>query len=175
MTSHSSATAREQSPHANRTTRTATIIDALKRRAQARLNDRSLDSDSRAILRYALETNDPWLAKLVRQAEAGESIDDTLASPQTVETETRENSLQASGEDKIEALAEMICRGADESPAALLVLMRMLETSAHPKVIANTVKHYAFVRCGELNLFGMVDAQIAVLEIELLPRNTALS
>ena len=34
-------------------------MDALKRRAQAVLNDKSIDSQSRAIIRYALEINDP--------------------------------------------------------------------------------------------------------------------
>lgn len=72
MANHSSATVRE--PHATRTSRTNTIINALKRRAQAVVNDKSIDPRSRAILRYALEVNDPWLARLVRRADAGESI-----------------------------------------------------------------------------------------------------
>jgi hypothetical protein len=46
--------------------------------------------------------------------------------------------------------------------------MGKLQNSTHPKVIANTAKHLAFTRCGELNFCGMVDAQIAVLESELL-------
>jgi hypothetical protein len=71
-------------------------------------------------------------------------------------------------EEKIEALAEMICRGGDEPAAALLVLMGMLENSTHPKVIANTAKHFAFTCCGESNLYGMVDAQTALVEGELL-------
>ena len=75
MANDSSASVRE-TPHANRTTRTATIMNALKERAQAVLNDKSIDPQSRAIIRYALETNDPWLAKLVRRAEAGETIVD---------------------------------------------------------------------------------------------------
>jgi hypothetical protein len=29
------------------------------------------------------------------------------------------------------------------------------------------VKHFAFTRCGEFNLYGMVDSQIAVLERQL--------
>ena len=58
----------------------------------------------------------------------------------------------------------MICRAGDESAAALFVLMGTLENSTHPKLLANTAKHHAFTRCGELNLFGMVDAQIAVVE-----------
>ena len=62
MTSNTSPTAREETSHANQTTRTNTIINALKRRAQAVLNDRSLDAQSRAIIRYALASNDPWLA-----------------------------------------------------------------------------------------------------------------
>ena len=75
MTRHSSATTREQTPHANQTTRTATIINALTRRAQAVLNDTSIDRQTRAIIRYGLETHDPWLAELVRRAEARESIE----------------------------------------------------------------------------------------------------
>ena len=43
------------------------------------------------------------------------------------------------------------------------------------KEVANTVKHFAFTRCGEFNLFGMVDAQIAVVEGELLANNTLVS
>lgn len=32
------------------------------------------------------------------------------------------------------------------------------------------VKHFAFTRCGEFNVYGMVDAQIAVVEGELLAK-----
>jgi len=68
-------------------------------------------------------------------------------------------------------LAELICRAGDEpetKSAALLVLMAVLENASHPKALANTAKHFAFSRCGELNVYGMVDSQIAVLESELL-------
>ena len=85
MLKHGSASMREETPHgtdgpthATRTTRTATIVNALRRRAQAILNDKSIDAQSRAIIRYSLEVNDPWLAELVRRAEAGERIDDTI-------------------------------------------------------------------------------------------------
>jgi hypothetical protein len=150
MTTHSSATARQQTSHVNRTTRTATIMNALKERAQAALNDPSLDDQSRATLRHALETNDPWLAELVRRADAPDEVD--------------------SSRRKIEALAEIICGAGDQSAAALFVLMGTLQDSTEPEAIANTVKHFAFTRCGELNVFGMVDAQIAVVEGELLAR-----
>jgi len=53
--------------------------------------------------------------------------------------------------------------------------MGTLENSTHPKVLANAAKHYAFTRCGEFNLFGIVDAQIAVVESELLASDTLLS
>ena len=76
--------------------------------------------------------------------------------------------LDGSSEDKIQALAVMICQASDESAAALLVLMATLENAAHPKVLANQAKHLAFTRCGELNFHGMVDAQIASIEGELL-------
>ena len=69
-----------EAPHTNRTTTTATIINALKRRAQAVLNDTSIDPQSRAIIRYAMKINDPWLAELVRRADAGESLFDTVDS-----------------------------------------------------------------------------------------------
>ena len=163
MASHSSASTREHTPHANRTTRTATIIDALKRRARSVLKDESIDARSRAIIRKGLETNDPWLAELVRRADEGENISETIDCSQTPET----NGVD-SREDKIEALAEIICRGADESAAALFVLMGAFQNSADPKALANTIKHFAFTRCGELNFCGMVDAQIEVLESELL-------
>lgn len=144
MANHSSAPARERTPHANRTTRTNAIINVLKQRAQAVLNDETLDAQSRAILRHALETNDPWLAEMLRRADV---------------TPERE---------KIEALAEIICSGGDKPAAALLVLMGMLQNSTEPTALAHTVKHFAFTRCGELNVNGMVDAQIAMLESELL-------
>ena len=47
-----------------------------------------------------------------------------------------------------------------------------LENSAHPKALANVAKHLAFTRCGQFNLYGMIDAQIAVVEDKLLARNT---
>ena len=137
-------------------------MNALKRRAQAVLNDKSIDARSRAIIRYALETNDPWLAELVRRADAGEDVVDNLRSIDTNEDDV--------SEEKIAALAEMICRAGDEpstKSAALLVLMAALEHATHPRALANMVKHLAFTRCGELNFSGMVDAQIAVVESEL--------
>ena len=38
------------------------------------MNDKSIDAGSRAIIRYGLETNDPWLAELVGRVETGENI-----------------------------------------------------------------------------------------------------
>ena len=147
MGTHSNATTRPETSHVNRTTRTATIQNALKQRAQAVLNDESLDDQSRAILRLALDTNDPWLAELVRRADAGK--DD-------------------SSRRKVEALAEIVCAAGDQSAAALFALMGTMQNSTEPEALANIVKHFAFTRCGEFNVFGMVDAQIAVVEGELL-------
>ena len=163
MASHSSATVREQTPHVNRTTRTNTIITALQRRAQSVLDDESIDAQSRAIIRYALETNDPWLAELVRRADDGEDVVENLQN--ISETE------DGAGEEKIATLVEIICRGGDEAAtksAALLVLMAALESDTHPRALANAAKHLAFTRCGELNFSGIVDAQIPVFESELL-------
>jgi hypothetical protein len=123
------------------------------------LNDKSIDAESRAIIRCALETNDPWLAELVRRADAGEEVVEDLQSIETTNDET---------EEKIAALAEMICRAGDHRAAALLVLIAKIESASHPKALVNTAKHLAFTRCGELNFGGMVDSQIAILERDLL-------
>jgi hypothetical protein len=171
MANHSSATVRE-TPHATQTTQ-ITISDALRRRARSVINDRFIDPEWRKIIRYALEINDPWLADLVRRADSGERIFDAIDF--SLEPETN---VDDSSEDKIEALVELICRAGDEpetKSAALLVLMSTLENATHPKVLANTAKHLAFNRCGDLNLLGMVDAQIAMLEGELLAGNTLVS
>ena len=162
MANHSSAGVRE-TPHARRPSRTNTIMEALTRRARAVLNDKTVDPQSRAIIRYAMEIHDPWLARLVRRAEAGE---DVIENMQTVEAEE-----DGPGEGRIAALAEMICRDGDEpamKAAALVLLMSVMETATDPRAPANTVKRIALTRCGELNYCGVVDAQIATFESELL-------
>lgn len=183
MVNHTSAREREETPRTTRSAKKKTlnlngtsknnISDAIKRRTQALIKNRSVDASSRAVLRYGLETNDPWLSELVRRADAGETIIDNMDAPKTLQANNNDSS-----EEKIEALAAIICRAGDEpavKSAALLVLMATLENAAHPKALANTAKHFAFTRCGELNLNGMVDAQIAVLEGELLARNALVA
>lgn len=169
MANHSSATVR-QTPHSNHLSRTNTIVNALIRRAQAVLNDQSIDPQSRAIVRYAMERNDPWLARLVRHADAGEAVVDGVGFEEP--PETYDDDLD---EEKIEMFMEMICRAGDEPEtraAALFVLMATLENSAHPKALANAAKHFAFTRCGEFNLYGMIDAQIDLIEDKLLAGKT---
>ena len=144
MSNLTSARLREETPHS----------DALKRRAQSIINNKSIDAETRTIIRYGLEIDDPWLPELVRCVDAGESIIDNL--------------YVHSSEEKIEALTDLICRAGDEPSAALLVLLSTLENSTHPKALANTAKHLAFTRCGELNVYDMVEAQIAALEDKLL-------
>jgi len=108
------------------------------------------------------------LPELVRRADAGETLLD----------EAGYLNISSADEEKIEALAELICRAGDEAgtkSAALLVLMSTLENASHPKALANLVKHFAFTRCGELNFNGVVEAQIAVFESELLGDDTLVS
>ena len=174
MLNHSSAAEREETPHTNNLNQNQNdtpgfnrcIAVAYSRRAESVINDRSIDPQTRALIRYALETNDPWLAELLRRVDAGESLVDTVDFTQEPHA-SNDDDLYV---DKIEALAEMICRGGDEpdtKSAALLVLMAALEDSPHPKVLANTAKHYAFNQCAERNLCGMVDAETRVLEDQL--------
>jgi len=169
MTTHTSATALEEKPHETETT-TITITDALRRRAQSVINDTSIDPQWRSIIRYALEINDPWLPDLVQRAETDENIIDTFESLRTPDADEDESTVR-----KIETLAEIICRAGDEPTAALFVLMGIVEDSTYPKELANTAKHFAFSRCAELNLYGIVDAQMAVIEGELLASNRLTS
>ena len=176
MLNHSSAT-----PHTiksttntslttNGTSTTNTISDALRRRARAVIINKTVDARTRAVIRYGLETNDPWLPELVRRVNAGEAIVDDmnfLPPSETSQEDLSDGTIEAPAE-KLEALAEMICQAGDEPSAALLVLMSMLEKSTHPKALANLTKHFVFSRYGELNVNGMVDTQIAVLEGQLL-------
>jgi hypothetical protein len=78
MTVHGSATALEQKPHETEPTTTITISDELKRRAESVINSTPIDPQWRPIIRYALEINDPWLPDLVRRAESGERIVDSI-------------------------------------------------------------------------------------------------
>jgi hypothetical protein len=117
-----------------------------------------------------LETDDPWVAELLPRAEAGETVIDTIDFPQTPEPYDDKSSVE-----RIEALTEIICAAGGEATAALFVLMGTLQNSPQPEMLANAAKHYAFTRCGELNLFGMVDAQIAVVEGELLAGSNIVS
>lgn len=162
MSSHSSVSTRKDEPHETEKTQ-ITISDALRRRAQAVINDRSIDPQWRNIVRYALEINDPLLPDLVQRAEDGERIIDT-----TDLSETPRTNEDHSSREKIEALVEIICGAGDEPAAALLVLMGTLQNSTEPEALANAAKHFAFTLCGERNVYGMVDAQIPVVEAELL-------
>ena len=64
MARHSSATPREEKSH---------IIDAsLKQRVRLLTTNSSIPGQTRSLIRYALEINDPYLGQLVRRVEAGE-------------------------------------------------------------------------------------------------------
>ena len=98
MTMHGSAIAREETPHETETT--TTINKAVKRRAESVINDRSIDAESRTLICYALEINDPLLAELVRRVDAGVSITNTSFSEMPVSSFQDDSS-----EAKIEAFS----------------------------------------------------------------------
>lgn len=64
MAKDSNATPREETSH--------TIYASLKRRARLLITDSSIPKQTRSLIRYALEGNDPHLAQVVRRVEAGE-------------------------------------------------------------------------------------------------------
>ena len=175
MLQYNSAIEREETPHSINSTQQANkcIAVAYRRRAESVINDRSIDPQTRALIRYALETCDPWLAELLRCVDAGKSIVDTVDFSQEPQA-GNDDDLDV---EKVEALAEMICRDGDEpdiKAAALLVLMAAFEESPHPKKLANTAKHLAFNHCAERNLCSMVDAEVRVLEADLFRGNAFL-
>jgi hypothetical protein len=168
MLNLNSARLRDETAHSINSTQQINrhIAVVYRRRAESLIRDISIDGQSRVLLRYALETQDPWLAELVRRVDGGESLVDTVDFSQEPSARN-DDDLES---EKIEALAEMICRGGDEpgtKSAALVVLMAALEDSPHPKALANTAKHLAFNHCAERNLCGMVDAETRVLEADL--------
>ena len=180
MLKDSSASVREQSPHANQnviqTTNSATNgtdcrpsnVDTLKRRAQAIVKDKSINPDSRAIISYALQIDDPWLPELVRSVDTGENFAESIDYPRAVAVVEDLSRQETRNEEKVEELAEIICGANDSCAAALVVLMRILEKSTHAKPLLTKAKHLAFARCAEANLLGLVDTQTAVIEAELL-------
>ena len=167
MTTHTSASAQE-TPHETETTATP-ISDALRRHAELVINDTSVDPQWRTIIRFALELNDPGIADLLGRAMAGEDIVDTFESLQTPDEDAGDST------GKIDTLADIICRSGEDSTAALFVLMGTIADSVDVKHLANHVKHLAFNRCAEQNLYGMVDAQVAVVEGELLAADRLVS
>ena len=108
------------------------------------------------------------LSKLVQRVEDGEYIVDNIAG---------DESENDSPEQKVEALAEMICQYDDPGirAVALLVLLAAVENADDAKSLAHAAKHCAFTRCSEMNIYGMVDVQIAMLERELFTHNSRLS
>jgi hypothetical protein len=166
MTTHTSASAQQVTPHKTETSRIA-VNDATKRRAESVIKDRTIDPQWRTIIRAALELNDPSLDELVSRAAAGGNIVDTFESLRTPLPNEGDPPL-----GKVETLTEIICRTGDEPTAALFILMETLESSTHPEVLASRAKHVAFSRCGELYVYEIVDAQIVAAERELLASKT---
>ena len=92
MARHSSATPREEKSTTNGTstqrgkepdninsTRKSHLIDAsLKRRARLLITNSSIPSQTRSMIRYALDIRDPYLAQIVRRVEAGEMSIDSI-------------------------------------------------------------------------------------------------
>ena len=73
MLNLNSAQLREETPHSTNGSK-GSISDALRRRAQAIINDKLTDAPTRGIIRYGLEINDPSLPELIRCIDNGESI-----------------------------------------------------------------------------------------------------
>ena len=94
MSTHSSAQERVETPHSTDSTTNQTTSEAVKRRAQSLINDRTIDANGRAWLRYALQIDDPALPELVRRAVAGEPIIDDSRPLEPTEAALREEEFE---------------------------------------------------------------------------------
>jgi hypothetical protein len=73
------STQREKESDNSNSTFKPHIIDAsLKRRARMLITNSSIPSQTRSLIRYALEIKDPYLAQVVRRVEAGEMTIDSI-------------------------------------------------------------------------------------------------
>lgn len=97
MTTHSSAQLRHETPQPTNSITNKPISDAVRRRAQSLINDRTIDDCARAFIQHTLENEDPYLRKLVRRVDAGESI-------LTMSPLSKRQSTPAKKRRKIEAL-----------------------------------------------------------------------
>ena len=95
MSTHSSAPERAETPHATDSTTNQTITDDVRRRAQSLINDRTIDANGCAWLRYALEINDHSLPELIRRADAGEPIIDDAHPLESIEDVSTEVEFEA--------------------------------------------------------------------------------
>jgi len=69
MARHTSATSRSSKSHNDRSNN----IDAsVKHRARLLITNSSIPKQTRNLIRYALQINDPYLAQVVRRVESGE-------------------------------------------------------------------------------------------------------
>ena len=126
MLNLNSAAERDETPHSTPTQNNTAgfnrcVAVAYSRRAESVINDRSIDAQTRAVIRYALETSDPWLAELLRRVDAGESLVDRVDFSQEPKARNDDDLYV----EKIEALAEMICRSGDKpdiKSSALVVM-----------------------------------------------------
>ena len=84
--------------------------ETLKQRAQLVIKNKSIDAGTRAVIRYGLETNDPSLGDLVQRVDAGETIIDNINLSQTSTPDDDSNEEKTEVEEKIEALAVILCR-----------------------------------------------------------------
>jgi hypothetical protein len=85
----------------------------------------------------------------VNRTEAGERISQTFDFSQTPEpnfSQPPETNAETVGQERIEALAEIICQAGEESAAALLALTETFEKSANPKALAKMAKSYMKLR-----------------------------
>ncbi len=90
-----------------------------------------------------------------------------MTSHSSATTRETPHAMRKSRTNTIDDAVKQRAQAVLNDSAALFVLMEALQTSSEPTALAHVVKHFAFTRCGELNVFGMVDSQAAVLEREL--------
>ena len=71
-------------------------------------------------------------------------------------------------EDKLKKLTSLICRAGNEPDIKSAALLSLLATLWYAPDFVRMARHLAFLQCCELDLYGIVDSQIEMIEQQLM-------
>ena len=134
---------------------------------------------ARAIDLVTREIATQELAEIALGVETLEAVPEIGAASETVPDTAAEVPEQAAAEApqawavRAEAAAELVAEAA--AVGAVVGGRDTTSNRTRRQLLANAAKHFAFTRCAELNLYGIVDAQLPLVEGKLLADDSLTS